>query len=775
MAAMETWFTDSRRPQLPTEWNGTTQRPQRIRRSAVTDGIADLIQSLGRERAAGPAAAHKRGMQLTLTMCPPEPSERIADTPISLATIFEKEEWFADDGPAPTSLELYAHFQESSTLDQLAFYHYTDLNNQGKGGKMAPTLFVTRRNRAREVYAKRVCEIPDLAFVDWSNLECGGESEGFQRNRETPASFSRVNLGSFSPEDLWISYERFNASKPVPEHWERVKDVGVAKEKLEFFDRVKAARSFKRRLGTPGRTRRKSRRASMAEYPATLLIPICHRDVLAFPGGALTLHRLCTTKAMASSKHTASPGTTTLEREATRSVVNSVDNRLAMIGNWLAEAEKKNLFSEFPCVRGEFSVAPVHFSDDMPMEILVVDADGVVLRRSTVNRCGLAGTAFSVPGAYAFTQDSRKRVKGTPAMREETASGLSRSARRRSKAYRGNPADLEAAEARAAVCARVSFYQSALPLVARGEPGTFSGISFDDEIGKKPRTKAFTHKTRPVRSSWHFWPHIMGPMVDYGGSVSARLGPFLKKRGTEKNMTRLNKVDLVRGMQQAQEYLLQRRDLRRECVNPLLSEITGLLGAFKQTGKLKNKRHAVVRIIKAVDKIRDPHAQRDQSTSGPQALREQAAMAHMERSLLAEASALGVPRVKVPPPDMHRVFGWTYLQTQSFATSCAALDEPVKIEIQGVGIVVESAALAEGSAERRGAGFAAMLLQRACDASLHSEILRRSLETPLADEDPTETERAKQRIYASTNLLRTVLSNRAYTALSRQLAFFDFG
>ena len=421
-------------------------------------------------------------------MCPPKPSERIADTPVSLAKMFDKEEWFADDGPAPAPLELYAHFHESSTLDRLAFCHYMDLNNQGKGGKMAPTLFVTRRNEAREAYAKLVCEKPDLAFVDWSNLECGGESEGFQRNRETPASFSRVNLGTFSPEDLWISYERFNASKPVPEHWERVKDVGFAEEKLVFFDQVKAARSFKRQLGTPGRTSRKSRRTSVAEYPATLLIPVCHKDVLAFPGGALTLHRLCTTKAMATARDTVVPGMTTLEREATRSVVNSADNRLAMIGNWLADAEKKNLFSEFPCVRGEFSVAPVCFTDELPMEILVVDADGIVLRRSTVDRCGLAGTAFSVPGAYTFAPDSRKRATGTPAMREETASGLSRSARRRSKAYRGDPADLEAAENRAAVCARVSFYQSALPLIARGEPDTFSGILFDDEIGKKPST-----------------------------------------------------------------------------------------------------------------------------------------------------------------------------------------------------------------------------------------------------------------------------------------------
>ena len=164
--------------------------------------------------------------------------------------------------------------------------------------------------------------------------------------------------------------------------------------------------------------------------------------------------------------------------------------------------------------------------------------------------------------------------------------------------------------------------------------------------------------------------------------------------------------------------------------------------------------------------------QRDQSSSGPQALREEAAIAHVGRCILAEAAALGIKRVKVPPPDTHSVFGWTYVEAASFESSSAASTSPSASQSPAWAPLQTRAR--PKSVARRGAGFAAALL-RACDASVQSEILRRSLETPLADVDDDETESAKRRIYASTNLLRTALSARAYAALAKRLAFFEFG
>ena len=100
------------------------------------------------------------------------------------------------------------------------------------------------------------------------------------------------------------------------------------------------------------------------------------------------------------------------------------------------------------------------------------------------------------PGAYATNLTSRKRAAGSGGRATGLAvTATERAAIRRARAYTGALADLVAAEHQARTAVRVAFTMEALPLVARGKAGTFSGISFDEEIGKKPRTKAFTHKT----------------------------------------------------------------------------------------------------------------------------------------------------------------------------------------------------------------------------------------------------------------------------------------
>ena len=758
------------RPALPGETRSTTQRPEAVRTAVHTREVAKLIASLGRDRAAGPASAQAQGMHLTLKTCPPDPSERLADTPLALDSMFAKEEWFSEDGPTTAPLELYAHFEKSSSMDHLAYQYYRDLTNQGSGGKMASTLFLARRHRARETYAQRIRECPELAYVDWSNSQGGGGVEGFSvLGEELGLPFARVNIGDLKAEDLWISYEHYNAQKPVAAHWEEAKDEN--KQWLEFRDHVAAVRKGHRRRRPQSQTE---------DEPATIIIPVCPKDVFAFPGGEVAVHVLSSSKAMARDPPAPSDSAVLVEREASRVLVQPSGTAVSMVGRWLCDAEKRNLFSEIPCLVGDYGAAPVCFSDVAPVEVLLVDSAGTIVDRSVVKRCGLLGTAFRRPGAYSTTHGAQKRrswsVSGNGTQVEShVVTNAERVAKRRVRAYTGDPADLQAAESEAQVSIRVASTMVALPLVARRAPGTFSGIMFTEEIGKKPRTKAFTPKTRPHGPSYHFWPHLMGPMVDYGGSVSTRLKPFLKKRGTVGNMTKLDKKALVDGMIKAREYLSCRRDLRPEIVRPIIDQITSILDEYKRSMKLFNNRHAAVRAIIAVDKIRDPHAQRDQSTSGPQVLREQAAAAHMEQSILAEAAALGIPRVKVPSPDMHNVFGWEYIRTKSFKETCAELDRPVRIAVEGQGTVVDSATLEPGSDARLGAGFAALLMKRACDASRQSEILRRSLEAPLAAQDAAETESAKRRIYASTNLLRTALSARAYKVLSQRLGFFDFG
>ena len=775
------WRADPRRPQLPDEWNTTPVRPERVRADPPTQAIATCIKSLGRDRAAGPAATLGRGMRLTLKPWVPKSSARLADTPIALAAMFDRADWCNDDGPPPPQLELFARYELSSALDRHALGHYLDLTNQGSGGKMAQTLFIKRRNEAREAYSKRIWTCPALAYVDWTDAETGGPTEGFSRRvARPPTDFSRVNLGDLSPEDLWVSYENHNAAKPVDVHWEMVRD--APNEWATFRDRVAAARGV--RAGLRPRDRRSGRRtSSVASEPATLVVPVCPRDVLAFPGGRVAMHTLASSKAMAAPIPADAPEHTTVEREAIRVLVQPTAAPVSMIGRWLCNVEKQNRFYEIPCLVGEFGAAPINFAGGLSMEVILVDAAGTILRRSVFPRCGLMGTAFRKPGAYAKDPARAKRravttdSAGRPTARQVGTPG-ERAAIRRTRAHTGAGAELWAAEKQARIAVRVASTMESLPLVARGDAGLFSGISFEDEIGKKPRTKAYTAKTRPRGASWHFWPHILGPMIDYGGSVSSRLQPFLKKRGTQGNMTKLTKLELVRRMVEARDYLETRRDLRPDHVRPIVDEIAAILARYKATDRLDHHRYAAARMITAVDIIRDPHAQRDQSSSGPQALREQAAVAQMARCVLAEAAALGVKRVKVPPPDTHNVFGWTYVQAAKFETTSAALDAPVRISVAGRGTVVDSATLDEGTDARRGAGFAALLLRRACDASLQSEILRRSLETPLgtADrEDREEAESAKRRIYASTNLLRTALSKGAYAALAKRLAFFEFG
>ena len=113
-------------------------------------------------------------MYLQLKTWVPKSSERLADTPVALAAMFDRADWFDDDGPRAPSLELHGRYEVASTLDRHAFLNYLDLTNQGTGGKMAQTLFVKRRSEAREAYTARIRECPELAFVDWSNAEIGG-------------------------------------------------------------------------------------------------------------------------------------------------------------------------------------------------------------------------------------------------------------------------------------------------------------------------------------------------------------------------------------------------------------------------------------------------------------------------------------------------------------------------------------------------------------------------------------------------------------------------
>ena len=177
-------------------------------------------------------------------------------------------------------MELHGRYEVASTLDRHACLNYLDLTNQGTGGKMAQTLFVKRRSEAREAYTARIRECPELAFVDWSNAEIGGPTEGFaarQGDQHTGLAFSRVNLCGFSLEDLWFSYEHYNASQKVEVHWVMVRN--VSNEWVTFRDRVAAARAAAgpgtgEGAGAPAR-RPTSRRRCCARL---------RRDVLAFRG-----------------------------------------------------------------------------------------------------------------------------------------------------------------------------------------------------------------------------------------------------------------------------------------------------------------------------------------------------------------------------------------------------------------------------------------------------------------------------------------------------------
>ena len=179
-----------------------------------------------------------------------------------LDAVFEDAVWDAEDpGDLPVpAVELDGYVNITSTRLRDAEEHLRNTQKEGSGGSQVAPNFTAERADVRRRFRALVEEEPWIGSVDFTNI------------RYAPLSFARVNVGSYTTDQLWLAYLNFLADLDPNHHWKldvqsrragaAVRGAGFCVvQKKEFVRLVRAARN-------PPRQRRPSSRASEGQTAA---------------------------------------------------------------------------------------------------------------------------------------------------------------------------------------------------------------------------------------------------------------------------------------------------------------------------------------------------------------------------------------------------------------------------------------------------------------------------------------------------------------------------
>ena len=651
-----------------------------------------------------------------------------------------------------------------------------DTAAEGRGQSQIPPKLTRARDAFRDRYRAAVAANPALITVDFSVLEYGGR-------------IADLNRGSATVEELWICYNAWLGRMPIRQHYE----LGIAKKVLSRDQFGRALRDGDRRRSVRG-SGADSALLAGAGAGAGAGTPLWAAVYLA-PGGP-TLER--------GAVRLATVGTGAVLPAALSAAEAGIwgpayqPRAVSDAGGDLGAVVKRALL-QFPrCAAAAASLRMLETDHGaalasvaaVPIELIAVDPATHLIQSRTVVQTSVAiGTVFPARGFYAnadavhrfvaeraaVTGDAktarryqfpeatvaalRKRYSGGAF--STISEGVSRTLRLRTGV--DDPAVPAVAEQREAAAAGLAaiLWEERLPLLWPGRP-VFQQIDLATTLPVKPRTKGYGARDRPASAESHLVSNLSGAAVNFGWSHSVHLKPFLKKRGSGRDLTKLSIDELVTRLRQIPERFASRESRARafENVDDLVAETQALLGRVRRSGgRLGNERYEAVRLINRSMVAVDTHARHDQTSCGPQRLRVSAAQRALATAVLLEAKTL-VPAagLSVPPPDLNRAFGFSFVTARPDAEWRAALDRPVTIAVNGV-TVVESGSEAPGSPARLAAGYVAELLRDAAAASRDTAVLLGSRRVAVADDvDRLEREALTRRIHARVDMLRASLS-----------------
>ncbi len=704
------------------------------------------------------SAAGKRGERpkrlildkpLSARFCPIEVDPYWPDSslPTTIDNMFNNSEaWFDPSTPADLNgshVEVSGYYELFSESTDTAAQYLVETGQEGKGGGQVAPLFTAGRAASRESFYAAVRRCPTLSMVDFTAIDY------------LPLSFARVNLGTFSHDDLWVAYSFFLTQLSLRQHWKlytlakRDTETGgfsVIVDKLKFERLVNVARTKKAGPLRP---------SVSDDGDSDRLTPyftLASADFMYWLGESFELKWL-------SSGRVAVEDSVPVDCDAS--------DRLYPLARPLRSVSEA--FSEVRCIVSETAVSLVgHHA--ISVEIFVVDGNGQILDRRVSDQCGVLGTGFPTLGAVADTKLVERQAKNKKKRREAFSEKQSLALKRRRRLSDHGDPDI--------VCRRADNVKAietgiALPLGTPGEPGCFSPINFDITLPTKRRTKQHSKQTAHLAPCYDMVAHILGPLNDPSGNSGKRMKQELAKRNTARAQVKKTKSQIVAELYANVEYLRDKAVARkhgRATVERMRFEHLTLLKEYSSNNKMiHDARWRAIRALKDVNKLRDVNSDRDQSNSGPQSLRQEAATLDLSRFLLSEAASLGASRgpVCVVERNDDRRYGYTPAKVLRPFEFYPLISKPVSIQVIGC-VAKDSADYPEDSVERRAIGYAAYLLETAVRASRLSELLSALSDTP-GQSDPQEAAQIRAEVSSAVNMLRTALPARLFDLLKRKL------
>ena len=316
-------------------------------------------------------------------------------TQFKLDKVFETEPWFDPRAPGDlggSHVELSGFYEITSPMLGVARRHLLEGRQEGSGGNHVAPSFTLERANDRKAFYSLVEAFPTISMVDFSAI------------KYTPClSLSQVNLGSYAPEHLWIAYRFFLSEMSLREHWKHhqlarrqaaVRGFSVI-SRDDFFRLVKVAREMQGLLGCSGNMGRSSRlgrlsRSSISapapdepEQPPVPYFCMNGGDFLYWLGERSEILRI-------SSGQVTREGSIPVECDASQPVYPLT---------WSLRTVASS-FTELECIASDTAVSLVGHRA-ISAEIISTDAEGQIVSRTLVERCGFLGTGFPVVGAVA--------------------------------------------------------------------------------------------------------------------------------------------------------------------------------------------------------------------------------------------------------------------------------------------------------------------------------------------------------------------------------------
>ena len=690
-----------------------------------------------------------------------------------------------DPQPRVVPLELSYDFLVEPAFPEQFTRFAEDTENEGRGQGQIPPSFTLSRHEYRMKYLHAVAENRNVAFIDFTPFIDNGEP------------IDAVSTSGVTEDQLWISYQAHLARKHVRKHY-RLKLSG------KLYTRVEFSRLLANAKGTavPRRRGRLSTAGSDEHTPRTVLFHLAGGTTTVGPGSL----RLLTVGTGAR-----------LPAALSDAEVAVFGGRSRAVSDWAGDPAVllRRCFTRFSrfvddadhvrAVETDYGVALAQFAETAVLEVIVTDWDGTILSRGRADHVMAVGTVFPRPGMFCEESAVRRfvadRVEAQGVRRTAQTLGLDpavvseikrtacsfsaigdgdaakRTLRRRT--CQTDPLVPAAAVSRErdATTVRQLLSDDRLPIVAPTTARVFGRIHLETSMPLKPRTKGFGSAPPAERGLW-LVPHLGGKAVNVGWSFSKALRDqsFLQKRGNGRDLTKLPVGDIISRLEEipAKFSSASAQATAFEDTATLVEETRLLLSKVYRNGKrLGKQRFAAIRLIQRGMKATDVHAVHDQTSCGPQSLRSYGAHRIFSRAVLAEARALGGgarSKVRLPPPDMSRPFGFSYVEAKGAEEWQKQLDEPVKILVDGE-VVKDGGEAPAGSRERQTIGYVGFILEQAARAGRDLAVLGGDQSVrPVDAVDREEREMLIRRINGTIDMLSAALPSPAFSLLARRFS-----